>query len=60
MSKNTLRISIIFFSRTSRPKSIKLSTNYSREKGIQVCSNRGPGPFQRGDDHKNVKIRWVF
>jgi hypothetical protein len=25
-------------------------------KEIQVCSNKGPGPLQRGDDHKNVKI----
>jgi hypothetical protein len=27
-------------------------------KGIQVCSNKGPGPLQRGDNHKNVKIGW--
>jgi hypothetical protein len=27
-------------------------------KGIQVCSNKGPGRFQRGDNHKNVKIGW--
>jgi hypothetical protein len=27
-------------------------------KGIQVCSYKGPGPLQRGDNHKNVKIRW--
>jgi hypothetical protein len=26
--------------------------------GIQVCSNKGPGPLQRGDDLKNVKIGW--
>jgi hypothetical protein len=25
-------------------------------KGIQVCSNKGPGPLQRGDNHNNVKI----
>jgi hypothetical protein len=25
-------------------------------KGIHVCSNKGPGPLQRGDNHKNVKI----
>jgi hypothetical protein len=24
-------------------------------KGIQVCSNKGPGPFQRGDNHKMCK-----
>jgi hypothetical protein len=22
-------------------------------KGIQVCPNNGPGPLQRGDNHKN-------
>jgi hypothetical protein len=27
-------------------------------KGIQVCSNKGPGPLQRGDNHKNVKMWW--
>jgi hypothetical protein len=27
-------------------------------KGIQVCSNTGPGPLQRGDNHKNVKMGW--
>jgi hypothetical protein len=24
----------------------------------QVCSNKGPGPFQKGDNHKNVKMGW--
>jgi hypothetical protein len=27
-------------------------------KGIQVCSNKGSGPLQRGDNHKNVKMGW--
>jgi hypothetical protein len=27
-------------------------------KGIQVCSSKWPGPLQRGDNHKNVKMRW--
>jgi hypothetical protein len=27
-------------------------------KRIQVCSNKGPGPLQRGDNHKNVKMGW--
>jgi hypothetical protein len=27
-------------------------------KGIQVCSNKGPGPLPRGDNHKNVKMGW--
>jgi hypothetical protein len=25
---------------------------------MQDCSNKGPGPHQRGDNHKNVKIEW--
>jgi hypothetical protein len=47
----------IFFG-TSRPNSIKLGTNYSWVKGIQVCSIKGPGRLQRGDNHKNVKMGW--
>jgi hypothetical protein len=27
-------------------------------KAIKVCSNKRPGPLQRGDNHKNVKIAW--
>jgi hypothetical protein len=27
-------------------------------KGIQVCSNKGPGFHQRGDNFKNAKIGW--
>jgi hypothetical protein len=27
-------------------------------KGIQVCSIKEPGPLQRGDNHKNVKLGW--
>jgi hypothetical protein len=27
-------------------------------KGIQVYSNKGPGPLQRGDNHKNAKFGW--
>jgi hypothetical protein len=26
--------------------------------GNQVYSNKGTGPLQRGDNHKNVKIGW--
>jgi hypothetical protein len=40
------------------PNSIKLGTNYPWVKRIQVCSNEGPGPLQRGDNHKNVKMGW--
>jgi hypothetical protein len=42
------------FSRTRWPISIKLA-NHSWIKGIQVSSNKGPGPLQKGDNHKNVK-----
>jgi hypothetical protein len=48
----------IFFSRTSRPISIKLGTIYPWLKGIQVYSNKGPGLLQRGDNHKNMKMGW--
>jgi hypothetical protein len=44
----------IFFSRTSRPNSIKHCTNYPWMKGVRLCS----GPLQRGDNHKNIKIGW--
>jgi hypothetical protein len=44
------------FSPTSRPYSIKLNTNYPWVKGIQFCSNKGPAPLQRGDNHKNIEI----
>jgi hypothetical protein len=46
----------IFFSITSRPKSIKLGTNHSWMKGIKVYLDKGSCPLQRGDNYKNVKI----
>jgi hypothetical protein len=27
-------------------------------KGIQACSNKGPGSLQRRDNHKNEKMGW--
>jgi hypothetical protein len=48
----------IFFSRTSKPISIKLDTNYPWVKEIQNCTNKAAGPLQRGDNHKNVKMGW--
>jgi hypothetical protein len=27
-------------------------------KGIQNYSDKGPGPFERGDNYKNAKIWW--
>jgi hypothetical protein len=43
----------IFFSRTSRPITIKLGINDPWVKETQNCSNKGPGPLQRGYNHKN-------
>jgi hypothetical protein len=47
-NRERVKILKIFFSRTSRTKSIKLGTNYPLVKRIEVCSNKGPGPLQRG------------
>jgi hypothetical protein len=46
----------MFFFRTSWPISIKLGANHLWVKGILNCLNKGPGPLQRGDNHKNAKI----
>jgi hypothetical protein len=53
-----MKIFKIFFFRTNRPNSIKLGTSHPWMKGIEVCTNKGPGPFQRGDNKKNVEIGW--
>jgi hypothetical protein len=42
------------FSRTSWPISVKLGRNHPWVKGIINCSNKGPGPLQRGDNYKNA------
>jgi hypothetical protein len=47
-----------FFFRTSRPISIKLGMNHPWVKEILNCLNKGPGRFQRGGKHKNVKL-WL-
>jgi hypothetical protein len=47
------------FSRTSRPISIKLGINHPWLKGTLNCQQfvkKGPGPLQRGDNHRNVKM----
>jgi hypothetical protein len=51
-------LKIIFFSRISRPISIKLGINHPWVKGNINCSNKGPGPLQRGDNHRNAKMGW--
>jgi hypothetical protein len=43
-------------SRTSKPISIKRSTSHPWVKGILNCSNKGPDPLQREDNHKNANI----
>jgi hypothetical protein len=45
----------VFILRTSRQTSIKVGINHPCVKGILNCSNKVPGPFQRGDNCKN----WV-
>jgi hypothetical protein len=45
----------IFFSRTSRPISIKLGTNHPWVKGILNCSNKGPVSLERGDNYQKCK-----
>jgi hypothetical protein len=50
----------IFLFRTSMPISIKLGINHPWVKGILNCSNKGPGPLQRGDNLKNAKWGWVI
>jgi hypothetical protein len=37
-------------------KQIKLGKNISSMMGIQVYSNEGPNPLQRGDNHKSTQI----
>ena len=45
-----------FFSRTMWPISNKLGTKHPWEKGLQFCSNEGPRPFTREDNHEITKI----
>jgi hypothetical protein len=40
----------IFFSRTSKPISMKFDTNHAWVKGILNFSNKGPDPLQRGNN----------
>jgi hypothetical protein len=42
----------------SRPIWIKLGTNYPWIKGIQNCTNKGTGPLERRDNHKNANKGW--
>jgi hypothetical protein len=46
----------IFFSRTSRPISIKRGTDHLCIKGIEVYTNKSLGTLQRGDNCKNAKL----
>jgi hypothetical protein len=53
LEKKTLTI---FLSRTNWLISIKLHINHHCMRRILVCSNKGSGSLQRGNDHKNAKI----
>jgi hypothetical protein len=48
-----------FFKSPTKPEhwalSIKLGKNHPMVKRIQVCSNKGPGPFESGDNHEKAK-----
>ena len=46
------------FSRTTGPISPKLSAKHPWVKGFHICSNKGPRPFQRGDNYQIAKIHW--
>jgi hypothetical protein len=46
------------FSRTSRPISNKLRINHPWVKRILNYSKKGPGPLQRGYNHKNAEMGW--
>ena len=48
----------IFFSRTTGPISTKFGTELPWVKGIQVCSNEVPRPFQGGDNYEIAKLHW--
>jgi hypothetical protein len=50
----------IFFSRTIGPILTRLSTNYSWDKRIQICSKEGDSPSPRGDNSERIKIYWKF
>jgi hypothetical protein len=53
---NSKRVKLLWKFSKIRPKSIKLGTNYPWVKRIQFYSDKGPGPLQRGDNYKNVRI----
>jgi hypothetical protein len=40
------------------PISMKLCINHPWVMGVLNCSNKGPGPFQRGDNYKIAKMGW--
>ena len=48
------------FTRTAGPISTKLGTNHPWVKSIQICSNEGPRPIQRGDNYEIGKYIEVF
>ena len=53
MIKINFELIKILFSRTTGSISTELGTKYLWVKGIQICSNEGPRPSQRGGNWKN-------
>ena len=47
---------VVINGRTTRSISIKLGTKHPWVKGNQVCSNKGPCPFPRGNNYDIAKI----
>lgn len=52
--RSSANFSHFIFFRATMPISTKLSTMHPWVKGVQVCLNKGPHPFERGDK-KTVK-----
>jgi hypothetical protein len=50
----------IFFSRTSKPISIKFGTNHPLVIRIKDYSKEGSGSFPRGDNHRSAKISGII
>ena len=50
----------IFLFRTTRSISTKLGTKHPWVEEIQVCSNEGLRPSQRGDKSEMVKLYWKY
>jgi hypothetical protein len=45
-------------SSTEPARTVSIKLGHPWVTGIHVCINKGPGPFSKGDNHKNAKIGW--